>query len=434
MASHSPVLVPARPSPAWFWLLIAVVACPVRLDFGIGPFTTVSVIDLALLICAAYLALQFLCLHAIQIGPWSVAASVALPALVAAVSVTWAINERLAVAGAIKYFYAALIYFVGLQVGGSVSQATFKRAMVMVFLAWLAGSAAMYLNVPGFSFFLPQVPELVDGGSLDLLASLYTRLGHPYIGLSNDYGPLLALIGFIFLGYARAEGQPGLALLGGLAFTASILTFSRGLLAGLALSLAVYALVSRIRLSQLLLSVSAVALTFLVIAWLASGTSVSVGEREIEFAEIMESRLSAANVEIRLEAYKEALTSITDRPFLGYGAGHYDSSHPDSSLSLHNAFLEQWMYFGVIFGTVTVACYIALPVWFFSLRWKLHEWSHFTDALACAWLCLLVTAQVETFFEATTPRAITYALLGLCVALSNRFLHGEGGHFHARTP
>jgi O-antigen ligase len=413
--------------------MIAAIACPVRFNLGFGPFTTVSVVDLALLVCTAYFCLQFLTLHTIQIGPGMVGAAVALPAIVAAVSVTWAVDERLALAGAIKYLYAALIYFVGLQVGASVSNATFVRSTVMVFLAWLLGSAAMYLNVPGFSFFVSQSAELSDGGSLDLLASLYTRLGHPYIGLSNDFGPLLALMGFIFLGYARSEGKRGLILLSVIAFIASVLTLSRGLLVGLILSLAVYALLSRMRLGQLLLSIGAVTFVFVILAWLASGVSISVGERDIDVPDIVESRLSAVNVEIRLEAYGEALASIASKPLLGHGAGYYDIHRPDSSLSVHSAFLEQWLYFGVILGTATAACYLAIMLYFFSLRQKLAAWSHFIDALACAWLCLIITAQAETFLDATAPRAIIYLLLGLTVALSDRLARMEGWRSQAGT-
>jgi len=143
--------------------------------------------------------------------------------------------------------------------------------------------------------------------------------------------------------------------------------------------------------------------------------------------------LSEANVEVRLEGYREALASIADKPLLGYGVGHYDISRPDSFLSVHNAFLEQWKYFGIIFGTVTVACYVAIMAYFLSVRRRLNEWSRFTDALGCAWLCLLVISLVGTFFEATTPRAITYFLLGLCVSVCNRQIAVEG-RSDVRTP
>jgi O-antigen ligase len=428
MASSSAVpaaLVLARPSVAWFWLLVAAIAVPVRFDHGLGPFTTLSLVDLALLLCAAYFALQFACLQVVQIGPGIVALAVVVPAAVAAVSIGWAAEEPLAVAGAIKYFYAALIYFVGLQAGSAVSGATFGRALALVLLAWLAGSAAMYLDAPGFSFFRPQSLDSSDPGLLDFLTSLYTRLGHPYIGQSNDYGPLLAFVGFILLGYGRTSGARWLVALAGLAFLASVLTFSRGLLAGLVLSLIAYAALSRIGMGQLLVPVGMSVLVLSVIVWVAGDVSISVGERDIELVSIVESRLSEANIEARLEGYRDALESIADKAWLGYGAGYYDVTRPDSFLSVHNAFLEQWLYFGVVLGSMTAACYVAIMVYFFSLRTRAGHWSRFSDALACAWLCLIVASLFETFFEATTPRAIIYLLLGLSVSLCTNNLGNQ---------
>jgi len=151
----------------------------------------------------------------------------------------------------------------------------------------------------------------------------------------------------------------------------------------------------------------------------ASEVSVVLDDRVIDMADIVGSRLSDVNLTTRIEGYREIFSLISDRPWLGYGAGYYDASYPNAFVAAHNAYLEQWKYFGTLFGTLSIACYLAVPIYFFGLRRGDRE-SGFTDAVGCAWICLLVTALVETFFEATTPRAGIYLLLGLCVFTSRR--------------
>ena len=399
--------------------MLAAVGLPYRLDFPIGPFATVSILDVALLGSATYVGLKFVLLRPLLLGPGVVSTSVFFPIFVAFISVSWAANTSLSAAAAIKYAYTGLCYLIALQFGGSWSRSDLVRALLVVFAFWLMGSIAMYLGVPGFTYFLAAEGGLSQSEAFDLVASIYTRLGHPYIGQSNDYGPRLVLLGFIFLGYARHTRDRAVGIASALAFIASIFTFSRGLIAGLLIALASYALLARVSIARIVLAgfVTSIAIG---LGWmLLQSASIDLEDRRIDIGDIVESRLSEDNLEARLRRYGEAITAITHRPLLGHGVGFRDRalSRLDAA---HNAYLEQWTYFGVILGTITSLCYLTVIFYFWRLRKTSPQQAPFTDAIACGWLFLALTSATQTFFEASTPRAVIYFVLGLCVCMVSK--------------
>ena len=412
---------------ALFWLLVAAAALPVRIDAAAGPFTTLSAIDAALLVCLAAIAVRSAGLAALELGPALVGGAVALPALVAVCSIAWARDAALAGAAAVKYLHGALLYFVALQVAAACTRAQIAAALCAMLLCWLATSAAMYLGVPGFGFFLARSLGWSEADAFALLTSVYTRLGHPFIGQSNDYGPVLALVGFLLLGYARLAGSRSLLLASGLGFAASLLTASRGLAAALLVGFCVYAVRTRLPLGRLALGALAAGGLLALAGIAAGGLAIPVQGDEITLMEIAASRLSEANVVARLSGYRETLALVAQHPWLGYGAGYYDRTYPDGLVAAHNAFLEQWKYFGVLLGSVTSACYLAIGAYFFGLRRQAGSAAPLSEAAACAWTCLVIAAVAQTFFEATTPRALIYLLLGLCVAMT-REVQGRAGH------
>jgi len=407
-----------------FWLLVAAFAYPARVDFAVGPFTTISVLDLALMVCAGSLGMRFLALGAVRAGPLTLAIAVLAPPFMALASLLWAVNAALTAATTIKYFYAALMYFVALQLGEHLRFEDFARACVAILLSWLLGSLAMYLGVPGFAYFIAQSAEVSEGESVHVFASLYSRLGHPYIGQSNDYGPLLVLLGFVLLGFARVKAERWLIGASALAFLSSVLTVSRSLILTLVLALSLYALLARVPLKRVIAVALAAVLGAGMLAYLGGKVSLTIHGEEVDLAQIAEDRLSDETILARAEGYRETLGLVADRPWLGYGAGYFDPTYPDALIAAHNAFLEQWKYFGTVLGTLSIACYLAIAVYMLRMRRAWHG-RRFYDAIACAWVFLLLNALVQTFFEATVPRAFIFFILGLCAHAALRPSTGQ---------
>jgi O-antigen ligase len=404
-----------RSYPFAFWLLLAATAFPIRVDFPLGPFKTASILDLALAIATLYVLAQFLCMSPIRTGPTALALSVLTPPFIAILSIAWAADTTHAVASAIKYAYGAVLYFIALQAGWRMPRQGMSAAIPAILMCWLVGSLAMYLGMRGFEYFLPGDVNLSQSEVLDLFASVYTRLGHPYLGQSNDYGPLLAVLAFILFGLGRMERSRILTAFSFVAFCASALTFSRGLALGLLVGLFAYAMLSRASMKYLLLVGLVVASASLVFALVIRGHSIDLEDRELQFADIVASRLSEVNILTRLEGYAQTLRQVADRPLLGYGVGYYDRGDPNGQVAVHNALLEQWKYFGVLLGSLVFFCYVSVALYFFRRGKRVPEMAPLFFAISCAWLCLLTASMVETFFEATVPRAMIYLVLGLCV-------------------
>ena len=403
---------------AFFYLLVAAVAVPDRFNFGIGPFSTVSVVDIALLMGVIFVCARFLFfLSPVYIGPSFLATAVLLPVAISILSIIWASDKSQSLTSEIKYVYSATCYFIALQFGRGQSKQLIVVLLVMIFFSWLAGSVAMYLGVPGFSYFVAESVAITQSETYDLFASIYTRLGHPYIGQSNDYGPPLALLGFVFLGYARFKKSVSIGVVSGLAFGACFFTFSRGLIGALIIGGITYALLARVSIRRL--TIVGIGLGFAIaLGWLCvSNISIRLDDRQINAGEIVGNRLNQENIDSRLRNYRDALKLVVESPLLGYGAGFRERTNSFVVDAVHNAYLEQWKYFGLILGTITSLCYVAIAIYFFRWRIGFFRSAALTDAIACGWLVLLISSTVETFFEATVPRALLYFILGLCVCL-----------------
>ena len=93
-----------------------------------------------------------------------------------------------------------------------------------------------------------------------------------------------------------ATAEPLAIAASSLAFFCSLLTFSRGLMVGLLASLALYAWISRVPLKRVAVAAGAAVVLFGVLALAAAEFSVVIEDREIEVAEIVESRLSDVTV------------------------------------------------------------------------------------------------------------------------------------------
>src|SRR6266705_5655996 len=90
----------------------------------------------------------------------------------------------------------------------------------------LGGSVAFYLRLPGFtSFSLPDTEVDVAG-----VVSSFARLGHPFIGLSNDFAPILAFMFFMMSGIRMMRRRLLYTTLATLCAVGVVLTFSRGVL------------------------------------------------------------------------------------------------------------------------------------------------------------------------------------------------------------
>src|SRR5207245_4243048 len=127
---------------------------------------------------------------------------------------------------------------------------------------------------------------------LDRIAAAYARFSHPFIGLSNDFAPILAFTLFALVGLGSLRLSGWVNALAVLVAVCVFLTFSRGIIIGLVIVSVAYWTVSRFNLRLVaraaLVSVAVGAAVYV----FASRYAFSVGERQLSGRDIVIDRLS----------------------------------------------------------------------------------------------------------------------------------------------
>jgi O-antigen ligase len=394
---------PDRPRIALTVLLLAA-AMPVRLPMSVPVVGSVSVLDLVLIGLLGTLVLD-LPWRRLSWGPRPIAVALLIPAAVAAASLLWSQDRQATLRTTIVYAEAVIAYLVVLRELEGLS-----AARVVAFLrryAWLVTLPAvmLVLHVPGFE---PDTPGL-SPTSGDYI-SYYSRLSHPVLGRSNNLATVLAILvpPLLYWGHTRRDRRATTA--GLIAFTAVVLTLSRGVLVAFAVGGVAYVLLLRRPPGPPRRPV----LGKVVAATLGlAATAAALYELNPDTREFFGGRLSTANVTRRTDLYSAAFQKIAEHPVLGYGGGAVPDGDPALFVDVHNTYLQQLLYYGLPLGMLVGAVVAALPIFFVVRRWR----TPVAGAVAYAVLVEVISFAFESSFEGTVLRVIFYLTLGLLVGL-----------------
>ena len=398
--------------------LITSAAFPYRLETSTGPFATVSVLDFAFLVASMVVAVSACRRGRLSIGHRGVALALALPPLLAVCSLLWAVDAQLATKAVTLYVYALGLYVVVVNLLDD-APAQFIAALFGWFaVVMLTGALLLYFRVPGFDLFAATDAPI----DLDRIAAAYARFSHPYIGLSNDFAPILAFTLFAILGLSRSRPSRWVKPLAALLAVGVFLTFSRGIMVGLAIVGLAYWTASRFSF-RLVAKAAVVGIVVGVAVFaFASRYAFSVGERQLTGRDIVIDRLSnPATVELRAEGYRTTLAVVWQRPLLGYGTGVFDPDRAGQLTTSHSTYLQQLLFYGVPLGLLSSAAWIALAYVFWNWRSRTPDARRFARAVAAALTVILIAAAIETFMEATVPRLLIYLFMGMSTVLLNAY-------------
>lgn len=396
-------------------LLAAAAAAPWRFGGG-GALPTLSLLDVALGLALAATVAMALVDEVVVAGPRAVLALLLVAPAVALSSGLWAGDVAVATRSALLAVETVLAYLVGVNLAWRVGERAVARLVVVFVLGCFVVSGLFYLRVPGFGLYVPP------GGATDVarLVSAFTRFSHPFIGLSNDYAPILGAAALVGAGLVHAGGR-ALRLAVFLASCGVLLTLSRGAIAAFAVAGLAHVVLARVRWRTLLVGGGAMALLALAGAAAVSRFEVRVGSVTFTGAELVADRFrSTSNVAGRLERFEATWAEASRRPVLGAGAGALDPSGTGALADAsHNTVLEQLLFFGGVLGTLVAAAWVLLP----AALWRALRAPGESDpgaararaALAAAALFLVLASLTQTFLEATVPRVLVHLLLGLGV-------------------
>jgi hypothetical protein len=282
-----------------------------------------------------------------------------------------------------------------------------------VYLLILPG-ILLLLNVPGFG---PQEAG-ISPNSGDYI-SYYTRLSHPVLGRSNNLATLLAFFVPPLLYWGARYRDARCTRAGLVALVGVCLTLSRGVILALLLCGLLYLLVSpSSRLARVARRSSKV--RTLAAGGLMFAAVVLLYVLNPSTKEFFADRLSPVNLEARWAFISLAAIKILQSPALGYGGGVTPDQDPDLALGVHDAYLQQVLYYGIPLGLVVCMSLVGICRFFFQqVRADLGR------ILGFSVLVQLLIFVFESSFEGTVLKVLFYLCIGFAAGLL-RSAEGSG--------
>lgn len=336
-----------------------------------------------------------------------------LPVILSAFSLLWTCQSGYTLNELAVNIEAFLIYFLTLSFGVNLSRKALLNILFIFCLSLLFVSLASYSSL---SFLQPQLP----GGSVNSWSSVYlfsynARLSHPFIGLSNNFATILAMVFPFCLYTGKALHSRLWIALSALLLGAIGATLSRGVMLALFSAFSIYfflRLISSFRIRKS---------DFVHFAWIIVGTSAicfaaynfvpQMGARLVD-------RLDLRGAKVRFIAIEEAINVISKQPILGYGGGIPFAAYSSASLtSIHNTFIQRFFWYGIPLGLLASCALCFLPVIIRKIPCKDKFCLEIRKGFFIAMLCQVFLMLTEASWEGSTLRIIIFALIGLATSI-----------------
>lgn len=384
-------------------------AMPLRISDSFPVVSSVSVLDILLILAAATLFLD-LAFRPIDVGDTTLFTLLCVPLIASVLSIAWSHDRAATLRSAFIYAEGLVVYlFVIRELAALPPERIIGYLKRFAYLLILPG-VLLLAHVPGF-----QPEEAGLSHSSGSYISYYTRLSHPILGRSNNLATVLAFLAplLLYWGHARRDGRISRA--GTLTVMAIFATLSRGVLVAFVMAGLVYAPLTAGRRRVIRRSVRG---KVAAVVALGSAAVAALYALNPDTREFFTGRLSAANVKDRLDLISLALSQVASHPLLGYGAGASPGSGLFGDRDVHNTFLQQVVYLGVPLGAVVSLALLALPAAFLARRA-----TPLAGVIAYTLMVQLVLFLFESSFEGTVLRVLFYMSIGLAFALLRSVEH-----------
>ncbi len=397
-------------------ILVIAAALPKRMSIG---FTSLSILDLIIFIGFITLAFRVL-FSKIRIGDNRIFIFLILPLTISILSLLWARNPLLTFEYITKLAIGLMAYLLPVNYLRNASLRFMKFLWIVFSLGLLAGPLGFLLGVQGFEFY-----GFDSNIHVDALFGAYARLSHPFIGVSNDFAPILEFTSLLLFGFGMISKSKTLICFGWLLLLALFLTLSRGVLLSFFLGVTLLAFyyslnlfsISIKKIFRVLIGVAVISFLF---AFILFQYRVEFGGRNILLVDyVFGERLSTRSVDTRLIRLNFIYDLILENFLFGLGGGNFTpfATYGQSEVpAAHNAFLQNILFFGLFFGLLINLSYLGLLFRFISLSSSYKKLRIFTTFAATGFFILLLSMLSQTFMEATVPRILVLFILGLFTA------------------
>jgi len=386
----------------------AVLLFPVRYEQGWLFFESISVLDPVLVSMFIGVVFGALVGGGIYVGERRIFFVLLLPLIFSISSLVWSVNVLDTAKSVIVYGSAAAGYLIAVAIFKGVHFETLYKAVVVA--VWVLILTAILSYLPGS----PLAPEMLYSAreGSGFILSYRARFSHPFLGLSNSFATILVmLLPFVYAG-RRLGVWPKRSLWTGLVLVAAIIaTGSRGVLLAMVVIFGLLWLYRAWAVGTFPRGVLGGGLVVLGVAagflWLSPDATDHLG-----------GRLSAANVDGRVSAFLAALHVATQDYPMGIGSGVSLSDVSAVGLrSVHNAYLQNVLWFGVVGGGVLSVAMWLLP--WFALRMKVSTVQAVIAkrALATSLLLLMGVNIAQASWEGSVLRVWIYVIVGVGIVM-----------------
>lgn len=400
-------------------LFITFIALPFRIRTKIFIFNSVSIVDIALLFFSiALLSYIFYNNGKLYVGNKTIFLLLFTPLIIGIFSIAWSEDIFQTIEFIVINIEAVLSYLVTVNLLRKSESDWIMSLMANFALLVIISSILSYFRVTGFA---PYVPYEVGSAEYNaFIASYYTRLSSPLLGLSNALATVLAYLLFPIWAWYILFGKKKYSLLTSIILFAIIMTISKGTLLAILITIPFFFYwqkpeVKRI-LKPLFLAVIISAIGF-VAAYAFSDQFRIYAKYVFNFKHVLYSTGAE-----RFQRFQAGINLIERAPILGYGAGVISSDFGFQG-HIHNAYLELMVYFGIPLGIISIASLIMLLFGFKHPTKKCDISSKLSLSVVSAILCQLIIFFIEASYEGAILKVIFYFCIGISVALVNSLTH-----------
>lgn len=385
-------------------LVILLVAASFPMRFNLPETAlTASAFDAVLVAVFALYLLMFAVRGAVPLGrPYGVAGLAVGLAAIGFLSLLWSNDPEDTLLLGISSVEGLLVFLFVLAATVKNSSAATIRYMIVFVVLLVIPPILLLLEVPGFA-----PPSELDPTSGDYI-SYYARLSHPFIGRSNNLGTLLAFFVLPLTYWALKYRHKAAGAAACVAFVAVILTFSRGVLIGLAVGFVGLALTTPAVGAQ----AAKRGIVVLALALAAGFLFFQLNSTTNQFLSFSERLTAQGSVQDRLDSLEVARQTFASEWWHGSGG--------NAGQIVHNVFLQQFVDFGLFLGAAVALLFVTTARSFF-------RGTECGRVIGWAFVSLLVSCIVESSFEGTLLRPLLFLCIGLGVALAAAQEREAGG-------
>lgn len=377
---------------------------PIRIECGWWTFLTISPLDF-IVFAFFFLVIGKAALQGrLILGDLFVFTLLASPLAFCLISISWSLDGRSTAKSVIVYGSALAAYLETIYLFRSLPQ---KRLFTLIALIPFALILTATLSYLPRSFLRPEIitpQKLLDDA---FLLSYKARFSHPFLGLSNSFATILAMFLPMSILIPKLANCPRwTALIPTLTLASIFVTGSRGVILAVLIVLGSNFLWHSMKTARLPIS----AIRLIVAATILASGFILINP--IALAHITD-RLQVQNIQERISAFLAALEVLNQYPF-GIGAGIPLSSVSDSPLtSVHNAYIQNLLWFGWVGGVVLNIAMILMPYAISKIPVETRVGHHTKQALSHSIYILLLINFTQASWEGSIIRVWIYFIIAL---------------------